>query len=54
MLMCVLDETLYIATSNRTTSTIDLWSINKSDAYEFFNKHKDPSKGLTLNHMRPI
>ena len=42
----VLDETLYIATSNRTTSTIDLWSINKSDAYEFFNKHKDPFKRL--------
>ncbi|MAV99596.1 MAG: 3-phytase [Rhodobiaceae bacterium] len=42
----VLNETLYIATSNRTTSTIDLWSINESDAYEFFNKYKDPFRAL--------
>jgi len=42
----VLDKILYIATSNRTSSTIDLWKIPESQAYDYFSTTDDPFNSL--------
>ncbi len=38
----VLNKTLYIATSNRTSSVIDLWAIPELEAYKYFSTTDDP------------
>lgn len=38
----VLNKILYIATSNRTSSVIDLWAIPELEAYKYFSTTDDP------------